>query len=98
MTRLLIRSDRLVSRSDGPPTSFINCIAQPPPQARTRLAAHRAGAARIVDRDIQTLWASKLPLHWRTGTRAEAIFVYQSARQPPPKGLRPKQRLSASRA
>jgi hypothetical protein len=98
MTRLLIRSDRLVIRSDECPTSFINCIAQAPPQARTRLAAHRAGAAGLVDRDLQTLWASKLPLHRWTGTWAETIFVHQSAWWPPAKGLRPKQRLSASRA
>jgi hypothetical protein len=98
MTRLLIRSDRLVSRSDGHPASFISGIAQTPPHARARLAAHRAGAARLADRDLQTLWAPKLPLHERTGSRPEAIFVYPSARRSPPQGLRPQQRLSASRA
>src|SRR5215210_11481 len=74
MTRLLIRSDRLVSRSDGHPASFISGIAQTPPQARARLTAHRAGAARLADRDLQALWASKLPLHGRTGSRSEAIW------------------------
>lgn len=62
MTRLLIRSDRLVIRSDGNTRSFIFGLAQTSQTARARLAADRATPARHIGRDIQALWSAELPL------------------------------------
>ena len=88
MTHLLIRSDRLAIRSDEHPTSFISGSAQTPSQAGARLAADRAAAARLADRDLQALRSAELPLRQRPGARSEAISVHQSARRAPAPGLR----------
>jgi hypothetical protein len=77
MTRLLIRSDRLVIRSDEHPRSFLTCLTQTPSPARARLAADRICRAWDIGRDLQALWSTELPLRRWAGTRTEAIFVRQ---------------------
>lgn len=88
MTRLLIRSDRLVIRSDGYPRSFLTRLAQTPPPARAQLAADRTRPPRHIGRDLQALRSTKLPLRRRTGTWTEAISVRQPARWAASQGLR----------
>lgn len=98
MNRLLIRSDRLVIRSDELPGSFRTCPAQTPPPACARLAADRTRPARHIGRDLQALRAAELPLrHW---TRAwpEAVFIHQPARRAATKGLRAERRPCAGRS
>ena len=97
MTHLLIRSDRLVSRSDGHPTPFISGIAQTPPHARARLAAHRAGAARLADRGLQTLWRPNC--HCMNGPGHDRSDICPSLSPAVAlEGTTFQQRLSASRA
>src|SRR4249919_2053138 len=88
MNRLLIRSDRLVIRSDGYPGSFRTGLAQTPSPTCARLAADRTGAARHIGRDLQALRSTELPLRRRTGTRPAAISVHQPARRATATGLR----------
>jgi len=97
MTRLLIRSDRLVIRSDEYPRSFLNRLAQTSPPARAQLAADRARPARHIGRDLQALRATELPLRRRTGARTEAIPIRQPARRAASQGLRAQRYPLASR-
>jgi hypothetical protein len=79
MNRLLIRSDRLMIRSDEVPELFRTCLAQTPSPTGARLATNRTGTARHIGRDLQALWSTELPLRRRTGTWPEAISVHQPA-------------------
>jgi hypothetical protein len=88
MNRFLIRSDRLVIRSDEPPESFRTCPAQTPPSAGAQLAADRTRPARHIGRDLQALRAVELPLRRWTKAWPEAVFVHQPARRAAAKGLR----------
>ena len=97
MNRLLIRSDRLVIRSDELPESFRTCLAQTPSPTGARLAADRTGAARHIGRDLQALRSTELPLRRRTGTRPEAISVHQPARRATATGLRAQRHSCAGR-
>jgi len=98
MNPFLIRSDHQVIRSDEPPEHLLDSSSQTPTQARARPTADRAAAARFADRDLQTLWASELPLRRRTGTRAETISLRQPAREPSPERLRAECSPPASRS
>lgn len=92
MTRLLIRSDRLVIRSDGYPRPFLIRLAQASPAARARLAADRTRPAWHIGRDLQALRSTELPLRRRSGTWTEAISVRQPARGASSQGLRAQRR------
>ncbi len=84
----LIRSDRLVIRSDGYPESFLACLTQTPSPARTRLAADRICRAWHIGRDLQALRSTKLPLRRRARTWTEALFVRQPTWRASSQGLR----------
>jgi hypothetical protein len=88
MTRLLIRSDRRVIRSDELAGCFLSGLAQTSPTARTRLASDRTAPARHIGRDIQALRSAELPLRRGAGTWPEAVFVHQPARWAASKRLR----------
>jgi len=88
MTRLLIRSDRLVIRSDDTPGSFLARLAQTSPPADARLAADRIRPAWHIGRDLQALRPTELPLHRRTGTWTQAISFRQPAWRAPAQELR----------
>jgi hypothetical protein len=91
MTRLLIRSDGLVIRSDELSGSFLSGLAQSSPTARARFASDRAAPARHAGRDIQALWSAELPLRQWNRTWPEAVSVNQPARRAAAKGLRAQQ-------
>jgi hypothetical protein len=96
MTCPLIRSDRLVIRSDGYPESFLACLAQTPSPARAHFAADRICRAWHIGRDLQALRATELPLRRRSGTWTEAISFRQQARWASAPGLRAQRCLFAS--
>jgi len=95
MTRLLIRSDHLTVRSDSHAGSVSNSSAPTPPRTGARPSPTRAAAARVADRDLQTLWPPELPLRGRTGTRSEAISGHQPAWRAAAPGLRAERRSRA---
>ena len=97
MNWLLIRSDRLVIRSDELTEPFRTCPAQTPSPTGARLAADRTGAARHLGRDLQALRSFELPLRRRTGTRPEAISIHQPARRATATGLRAQRYACAGR-
>jgi len=79
MNRLLILSDSLVIRSDEYFTIFCSGSAETSPRTRARLAVNRANAARLAERNLQTLRTAQLSLRRRSGTRAQVLFVHQPA-------------------
>jgi len=97
MSRLLIRSDRLVIRSDELTEPFRTCPAQTPSPTGARRAADRTGAARHLGRDLQALRSFELPLRRWTGTRPEAISIHQPARRATATGLRAQRYACAGR-
>jgi len=98
MNRLLIRSDRLVIRSDEPTESLRTCSSQTPPSAGARLAADRTPPARHIGGDLQALRAAELPLCRWTRAWPEAVFVHQPARRAAAKRLRAERCPYASRS
>jgi hypothetical protein len=88
MIRPLIRSDRLVIRSDEYPESFLACLTQTPPPSRARIAADRICRAWHIGRDLQALRSTKLPLRRRARTWTEALFVRQPTWRASSQGLR----------
>ena len=98
MNQFLTRSDRHVIRSDEHPAPFLDGPAQTSAQTGVRPAPDRTDPAGVVDRDLQTLRTSELPLRRRTRTRTEAIFVHESKRRTAAKGLRTKHGSPASRS
>jgi hypothetical protein len=95
MTRLLILSDYLSIRSDGHAKSLHLGPTKAPPQTAERFTAARAPAAGLVDRDLQTVRATELPLSRRSRTRPETIFGDQPARWPSAQRICAKRRLRA---
>ena len=79
MNRLLIPSDRLKLQSDECNEALCNRTAETPTRTRARLAANRASAARLVERDLQTLRAAQLSLRRRSRPWAQALLVHQPA-------------------
>jgi hypothetical protein len=88
MNPFLILSDHHVIRSDEPPEPHLDSSSQTPQQACSKPAANRRTAARFADRDLQTLWASELPLCRWAGSRTEAVSVRQPTGNPGPDRLR----------
>ena len=93
MTRLLIRSEYLVIRSDGYRKHARIRAAQAAAQTCTRPTSVRVGATRLTDRDLQALRPAELSLRQRTGTRAEAISRDQPAERTPTQRLRAQRAL-----
>ena len=97
MNQLLILSERKVILSDDAAETFRRGAAQTPPSIGTRTAADGAGAVRLLDRNVQALRSTKLPLFRRTRTWPQAVSVHQPARWATATGLRTEQCASAGR-
>lgn len=93
MTRLLIPSDYLSIRSDEHSQSIRLSFAKTPSQTTERLATTRPCAARFVDRDLQKMWPTELPLSRWSGTWPQAISGDQSTWRTSPQRIRTKCRL-----
>lgn len=97
MNQPLILSERKVILSDDVAETFRRGAAQTPPSIGARTAADGAGAVRLLDRNVQALRSTKLPLCRRTRTWPQAISVHQPARRTTATRLRTKQCTSAGR-
>ena len=93
MTRPLILSDTSLKPSDESQGSFRHGLTRTTTPAGTRCALDRAGDARHVERDIQTLRSAQLPLCQRPGPRTQALSVRQPSRQLAAQRLRTQCRL-----
>lgn len=94
MTPTQILSDYLLIRSDEYRKFILIRAAQTAPQTCARPAPAPAGAAGIVDRDLQALRPAELPLRQRAGARAEAISGGQPGERAPTQRLRAQCALS----
>lgn len=91
----LIRSGRLVTRSDEP-SEFISVRpTQTSSPVGARATACRVHLARHTGRDFPALRATELSLRQRAGTWPQALLVYQPARRAPAKRLRAEWRASS---
>ncbi len=97
MNRASIPSDRLVTRSDEPSGFIPVRPTQTTSRIGARLAAGRVHFTRHADRDLQALRAAELPLCQRTGTRPQALSVYQPTWTASTKRLRAQWRGSSGR-
>jgi hypothetical protein len=95
MNQPLIRSDRSLIRSDEPTNTFHSCLAQTPQAPGEQLATDRTDAAWHIGRDLQALWAPKLPLCRWTRAWSEALSVHQPAWWATATGLRTQRRACA---
>jgi hypothetical protein len=75
MTQRLNHSDITLIRSARHAKCFLRSPAQTPPPNHAWLAPSRADCTRIIDRDLQALRPTQLPLRRRTRARPQAISV-----------------------
>ena len=84
MNHLLNQSDIALIRSAKHAKCFFRNPAQTPPPAHAWLAPTRADCAWVVDRDLQALRPTQLPLRRRTRARPQAISVDSRANRRAP--------------
>jgi len=98
MTRALNQSDLYLIRSEKHEKRFFCGPAQTSSPAHARSAADRTNHTRVIDRDLQAVWATQLSLQRRAWTRTQAIFVHDRPnRRTPMARLCAKRNLPASR-